>query len=106
MLLVKDIYTITSFFPNEEKFGIISQIRRSAVSIPSNIAEGRLRSGEKEFRNFLFIALGSCAELQTQLIISHEIGYIKEQEMKKLVDTTEEIMKMISGFIKKLNTSS
>jgi four helix bundle protein len=69
--LVKDIYEATSQFPPAENFGLVQQIRRAAVSIPSNIAEGQFRNSPKEFRQFLFIALGSAAELETQLIIAN-----------------------------------
>lgn len=75
--LVEQIYQLTSSFPKDEKFGIVLQIRRSAVSIPSNIAEGFGRWGNKEFRHFLYISLGSSAELITQLVISSNLGYIE-----------------------------
>ena len=74
--LVKAIYQITAQFPASEKFGLIQQIRRAAVSIPSNIAEGQFRNSTKEFKQFLAIALGSAAELETQLIIAKEIDYL------------------------------
>ena len=67
--LVKDVYEMTGLFPKEELYGLTSQIRRSAISIPSNIAEGFTRFYNKEYRQFLYIALGSCAELETQIII-------------------------------------
>jgi four helix bundle protein len=105
MALVKDIYSLTNKFPSSERFGLTSQMQRSAVSIPSNIAEGRLRVGEKSFIQFLLIALGSCAELQTQIIITREIGYSKDLEAKKIEEEIEEIMKMISSLIKKLKAN-
>ncbi|MBI4090183.1 MAG: four helix bundle protein [Candidatus Kerfeldbacteria bacterium] len=71
--LVKRVYTITKNFPNDEKYGLVAQIRRSAISIPSNIAEGHLRGTKKEFRQFVVIARGSCAELETQLVLAHEL---------------------------------
>jgi len=74
--LVKDIYLITKAFPDGEKFCLISQMRRAAISVPSNIAEGAGRRSKKEFGNFLNIALGSLTELETQLIISKELGYL------------------------------
>ena len=73
--LTKKIYLITKNFPKEEIYGLTSQIRRSCISIPSNIAEGSARNHDKEFIQFLYISLGSLAELDTQLIISKEIGY-------------------------------
>ncbi|MFN8672383.1 MAG: four helix bundle protein [Candidatus Sericytochromatia bacterium] len=94
--LSKDIYLITKNFPKEEIYGITSQIRRAVVSIASNIAEGSARNSNKEFTHFLYISLGSLSELETQLIISVEIGYIKEFDFDKL----EEIIKMLLGLIK------
>jgi four helix bundle protein len=76
--LVKKVYVATSEFPKEEIYGLVSQIRRSAVSIPSNIAEGSARNNTKEFIQFLCIALGSASELETQLIIAKELGYLKD----------------------------
>ncbi len=75
MSLVEEIYALTHAFPKDEKFGLISQMRRSAVSIPSNIAEGAARSSERDFIRFLVIARGSLMELDTQLIISNRLGY-------------------------------
>ncbi|MGB7843805.1 MAG: four helix bundle protein [Salinimicrobium sp.] len=80
MDLVEDIYRITKNFPSEEKFGITSQIRRSAFSIPSNIAEGAARHSKKDFTRFLYISLGSLAELETQLEISGRLEYMSETE--------------------------
>ncbi len=105
MMLVKSVYSLTNQFPSSERFGLTSQMQRSAVSIPSNIAEGRLRTGEKSFTQFLLIALGSCAELQTQIIIAKEIGYSKGLEARKIEEEIEEIMKMINGLIKKLKAN-
>lgn len=103
--LVKAVYLMTAKFPSTEKYGIINQMQRSAVSVPSNIAEGRLRSGEKSFTQFLLVALGSCAELQTQVIISEQIGYIKASESEKLQLEIDEIMKMISSLVRKLKAN-
>ena len=98
--MVTDIYSITKKFPKEEKFGLTNQIRRAVVSIPSNIAEGAARSSNKEFKQFLYIALGSLSELETQLIISNNLNYAKDIGLgNKLVD----IRKMILGLIKYLN---
>lgn len=93
--LTKNVYLVTKNFPKEEIYGLINQIRRASVSIPSNIAEGASRQSNKEFIQFLYIALGSLAELETQLIISKEIGYINKIEFD-----LEEIRKMILGLIK------
>jgi four helix bundle protein len=81
--LVKKIYTTTLDFPKEEMYGLTSQIRRSDISIPSNIAEGSARNGTKEFIQFLYIALGSAAELETQLIISKDLGYLKDLSLSE-----------------------
>lgn len=97
--LVTDVYSITSFFPKEEIYGITSQIRRSAVSIPSNIAEGAARQTNKEFIQFLHIASGSCAELDTQFIIAMNIGYLSIEQYNSIKINIEEIGKMINGLI-------
>ena len=77
---VKDIYILTKKFPKEELYGLTSQMRRSAVSIPTNIAEGFRRYHNKEYKQYLYIALGSCAELETQIIIANELDYINETD--------------------------
>ena len=82
--LARLVYLMTSKFPKEELYGITQQIRRSAVSIPSNIAEGAARNSQKEFIQFLHIALGSLAELETQLLLSEKLGFIKENEIEIL----------------------
>ena len=99
MKLVKQIYLITANFPKEETYGLVSQIRRSAISIPSNIAEGAARNSNKEFIQFLYVSLGSLAELETQLLLSQEIGFI---EYLPFEDTIEHIRKMLLGLIKYL----
>ena len=80
MDLITEIYKITNNFPESEKFGLTSQIRRSAISIPSNIAEGAARESKKEFKRFLYISLGSAAELETQLEISKRLTFINEEK--------------------------
>lgn len=97
--LVTDVYRATSAFPKEEMYGLTSQIRRSAVSIPSNIAEGAARQSNKEFIQFLYIASGSCAELDTQLIVAMNIGYLSKNEYNDIIKNVEEIGKMINGLI-------
>jgi four helix bundle protein len=98
------VYKATSTFPKEEVFGLTSQLRRAAVSIPSNIAEGSKRSTKKDFKSFLAIAHGSGAELETQLYISKEIGYLTEDVYAHLIAKLDEIMKMIAVFAKTLAT--
>jgi len=95
--LVKKIYLSTKKFPKEELYGLTSQIRRAAVSIPSNIAEGAGRNSEKEFSRFLDIANGSAFELETQIILSFDLEYITETEMNSILNLIEEIQKMIYG---------
>ena len=100
--IVTDIYTITKKFPKEELFSLTSQLRRSSISIPSNIAEGFKRFHNKEYKQFLFITLGSCAELETQVIIAKKLKYIDENEEAKLVEKVDHICRMTSSLIKKL----
>jgi four helix bundle protein len=97
---VKQIYEITDNFPTSEKFGLVNQIRRAAVSIPSNIAEGQSRNSTKEFRQFLAISLGSLAELETQLIIAKEIGYLPQSVLDGLLSPLDRMRKMIKGLAK------
>lgn len=99
--LVEDIYKLTAEFPASERFTLIPQMRRAAISIPSNIAEGQGRKNPKEFTQFLFIAKGSLCEIETQLIICERLGLIKD-----LSDMTEKIKvmrMMLIGLINKLN---
>lgn len=100
MELVKGVYQVTQDFPDTERYGLTMQIRRAAVSVPSNVAEGFRRQHNKEFRQFLHIALGSCAELETQLLLAHEIGYLDAPE--KTLDLMDHISRMARNLIKKL----
>lgn len=95
MILVKEIYLLTATLPQEEKFGLQSQIRRCAVSIPSNIAEGAGRNNKNEFYQFLGIAFGSTYELQTQLQLLHDLGFIEETKVAPSKELLIEIQKMI-----------
>ena len=99
---VTAIYKVTTEFPHEELFGIVSQMRRAAVSIPSNIAEGYGRIYNKETAKFLSNALGSAAELETQLILSHNLGFLYDDRYQMLIAKNEEIIRMLSGLIKSL----
>ncbi|MFH1233175.1 MAG: four helix bundle protein [Patescibacteria group bacterium] len=99
--LVVEIYQITKHFPKEELYGLTIQIRRCAISIPSNISEGRGRGTRKDFAQFLRIALGSANELQTQIEIAKRLNYI--QENKKTNELLIEIIKMLNSMINKLN---
>ncbi|MDA3815386.1 MAG: four helix bundle protein [Patescibacteria group bacterium] len=99
MVLVEEIYKLTNDFPEYEKFGIISQMRRCAVSIPSNIAEGSKRGTLKDFNNFLYNAFGSGAELETQLEISSRLKYINQEQFSGIENLLTEIMKMLNKMI-------
>jgi four helix bundle protein len=99
MALVEEVCSITKAFPNDEKFGLISQMRRVAVSVLSNIAEGAVREGLKEYIHFLYISLGSLSELETQLILVQRIGYTS---VDKLLLDLEKEGKQILNFIKYL----
>lgn len=104
ILLVEEVYKFTSKFPSEEKFGLVSQMRRSVVSIPSNIAEGSRRSSTKDFKNFLIFAFSSGAELETQIIISQKLKMAQdESSCLKASNLLEEVMKMLNSYIKKLS---
>ena len=103
--LVKVIYGLTNSFPKEEKYGIISQITRAAVSIPANIAEGSSRISDKDYCRFLQIALGSAFEVQTYLVIAKEMGWIDENDYNQAEVFLEEEIKMIHGFKRKLTDS-
>ena len=96
------VYKLTKDFPRTEQYGLISQIRRAAVSIPSNIAEGYGRQHIGEYVQFLYVALGSASELETQLIISGELGYTKDDQYCIAMNMLKEIQKMLNGLINSL----
>ena len=99
---VVEVYEITKMYPNEELFGIVSQMRRAAVSIPSNIAEGYGRTYGKETYRFLSNALGSATELETQWIISKDLGFVDVSIAASMLDKIAEIIRMLSALIKSL----
>ncbi|HEX9882631.1 MAG TPA: four helix bundle protein [Desulfobaccales bacterium] len=99
---VKQIYQLTQKFPKTEIYGLTNQIRRAAISIPSNIAEGQGRNSAREFRQFLAIALGSIAEVETQLIIAREIAYLTQEELVTLLATLDRMRKMAKGLAKSI----
>jgi len=101
--LVLFIYRITKNFPNEEKFGLISQMRRAAVSIPSNVVEGHSRKSKKEFINFLSIANGSLNELRYQVLLSKDLDYIDIKIFEELEQRAEEVSKILYSFTQSLN---
>jgi four helix bundle protein len=101
MQLVKDVYAVTTSFPKEESYGLTSQIRRAAVSIPSNIAEGAARTGTKEFLRFLSIARGSLSELETQIILAKELNFMKSN--KEILEKINGVFGLIGGLMNSLN---
>lgn len=101
--IVEDSYRLTKTFPKEEAYGLTSQIRRASVSIPSNIAEGFKRYHNKEYKQFLFIALGSLAELETQLIIAKKLNFIDQQDLQDVFVKIDYLSRMISVLMKKLS---
>lgn len=100
--VVKDVYSAIELFPREELYGLSSQMKRAAISIPSNISEGFRRFHNKEYRQFLYITLGSIAELETQVIIAQELKFIKQEKADYIAEKLDHIGKMISALIKKL----
>jgi len=106
MDLAERIYSFTASFPKEETYGMTSQIRRSAISVPSNIAEGAGRNNPLEFRQFLGVASGSAAELETQLLLAKRFGYIQEEPLQECLDTIHRNMKMTHNLKEKLTKDS
>ncbi len=100
--IVVDIYKITRTFPREEIYGLTSQMRRAAVSIPSNVAEGFNRYHNKEYKQFLYIALGSCAELETQSEVAFELDFIQESSGNEIIEKIDHESRMLRNLIKKL----
>jgi four helix bundle protein len=103
MELVENIYRLTCKFPKNEQYGLISQMRRSAVSIPSNIAEGAARNSHREFIQFLYISLGSLSEIETQLSLAQRLSYVRDGEILTDID---QIRKMTAGLINYLKGRS
>jgi len=101
--IVDRVYELMGNIPKDEKFGLAVHMQRTAISIPSNIAEGFVRQYTKEYMQFLYIALGSCAELETQLFITLKRGYINESDFVELEDELRQEMKMLNGLIRSLN---
>jgi four helix bundle protein len=100
--IVDKIYKTTDAFPQKELYGLVSQLRRAAVSIPSNIAEGFARQHTKEYMQYLHISLGSCAELETQLIISQKRNYLTDKELVELQEDIDHESRMLANLIKSL----
>jgi four helix bundle protein len=103
MDLVVEVYRSTESFPKTEAFGLTNQLRRAAVSIPSNIAEGQGRSSGKEFVHFLHIARGSLQELETQVLLAHRLGFLPDPSRADLMARTTEIARILNGLIRALS---
>jgi four helix bundle protein len=101
--LVTEIYRVTRDFPKEEIYCMVSQLRRAAISIPSNIAEGSARKHTREYIQFLYVSLGSAAEIETQIIISINLGYLISDKAGGIQAELEEIIRMLIGLIKSLS---
>ena len=103
--LAKQLYSLTRGFPEDERFGLTIQIRRAGVSVPSNIAEGQARRTTKEFIQYLHVAKGSLAELDTQLTLAHLLGYLGEKAYKNLLEQIDVLQRMLFNLIAKLGGS-
>lgn len=103
MALVKEVYALTAGFPKEEVYSLTSQMRRAAISVPSNIAEGASRNGKKEFVNFLCIARGSLSELETQTVIARDLGYVADTAA--LESRIDQVFRLVAGLINSLRRS-
>jgi len=101
--LVTDVYKSTEHFPKEERYGLTGQIRRAAVSIPANLAEGAGRRSQKEFAHFLSNSQGSASELETELIIANKLGYLDEATFARLIDQLERIGRLITGLVRHIS---
>jgi len=99
---VEKIYLLTQGFPSEERYGLVSQLRRSAISIPSNIAEGAARGSTKEYIYFTRVSLGSVAELETQLIVSQRLGYVESSDLLQLLEERASIARQLQTLLKSL----
>ncbi len=102
--LALEIYRVTVGFPKVEQFGLTDQLRRAAISVPSNVVEGYERGSNKEFKHFLSIARGSTGEVRAQIELARDIGYMQNDDFEKLFDLTTEVHKMINSLIKKLES--
>lgn len=102
MDLVELIYQATKQFPKEELYGLTSQVRRSAVSIPSNIAEGQARKSTAEFLNFLSIANGSRAEMETQILLAQRLKYVTNETSQPILNLSEEVSRLLNGLMNSL----
>lgn len=102
--LVELVYRASAAFPADERFGLTSQLRRSSVSIPSNIAEGHARPTTRDYLRFLGISLGSLAEMETQILIAHRLGYIDDASLDRVCQASDRIGRMLRAMMKSLQT--
>ena len=105
LVLVKQIYLVTQTFPHSEMYGLVNQMRRAAVSVPSNIAEGQARKTSAEFSRFLSISQGSLAELETQLIIARDLGYLSDMQFGENASLHDEVSRMLVALKAKISES-
>jgi four helix bundle protein len=101
-----NIYNLVPKIPVEEKYALVSQLKRSASSIPANIAEGKGRSGDKEFKRFLYIARGSLEENKSHLMLAKELGYINNNDFLKIKNRAEEVGKVLNGMLRAINSKT
>lgn len=104
--LTLDVYAATAVFPRDERFGLIAQLRRSAASVPTNIAEGCGRSGERELARFVSIASGSASEAEYQLLLAHDLGYLPTEQYRVADARVNEVKKMLGALHRKLTANS
>lgn len=100
--IVLEVYRVTKDFPKEEMYGLVSQMRRAAVSIPSNVAEGFNRKHNPEYRQLLYVAMGSCAELETQIEVAHDLGFLSAGDRDKVLEKLDHESRMLRNLIKRL----
>ncbi len=105
MKIVREVYAATASFPQSELFGLTNQMRRASVSIPSNIAEGHIKNQTNEFARYLTISIGSCAELETQVIIARDLGWLNKNHFEILIDLIKSETKQINALKKRLTES-
>jgi four helix bundle protein len=104
--LTLEVYEYSAPFPDNERYGLTSQLRRAVASIPANLAEGCGRGSDADFKRFFHIAMGSACETEYHLILAHDLGFLSEQTFNRLTNNVQEVKRMLSAFIAKLNADS